>query len=565
MISLSLWIGPKLSVVALILLATWLVPRILKVGRRERFLPPGPPTIPVLGNVHMLPTRSPHTKFAEWGLQYGGLYSLKISSGTAVVVNSMEVAKELMDKRSALTADRPKHHMVDKVTNGLNLALARYSDTWRDMRKAAHTILTPKAVVNHLPIQRAETVQVLHDFLTTPDDFFRHIGRYANSVIMSVLFGKRCPRFETPESTAFFESMEIWNRCVSPVVPPVDLLPFLDYIPERWAWWKGLALDTRAKQRRLYFGLLDECEKRMAKGEENGSYMEEVLVRQKELGLSKEMIGSAASLMYSHTLSADISASANRYLGGVLLEGGSDTTSSFLKYLLIVLIAFPHVQRKAQAEMDRVVGHERIPNLADLEHLPYIRALIKEVHRFRPVAPLVPHAALADIEYRGYMIPRGTTIFVNTYGIYHNPDHFDDPETFNPDRYLLHEYGIKKGVDPTIFRDNIVFGYGRRSCPGIHLAETNVNLNTMNLIWAFNFESLKDNSGHDIPVNPEHYDKEGLLPTPLPFKCHIQPRNQNVATIIKQEYKEATETFVKFERNLAPADQEWVYSMRKSF
>jgi hypothetical protein len=197
------------------------------------------------------------------------------------------------------------------------------------MRKAAHTILTPKAVVNHLPIQvcpiqtfinprsinglmrcvprkRAETIQVLHDFLTTPDDFFKHIGRYANSVIMSVLFGKRCPRFETPESTAFFESMEIWNRCVSPVVPPVDLLPFLDYIPERWAWWKGLALDTRAKQRRLYFGLLEECEKRMAKGEDNGSYMEEVLIRQGELGLSREMIGSAASFMCSHLLLADI-------------------------------------------------------------------------------------------------------------------------------------------------------------------------------------------------------------------------------------------------------------------
>ncbi|KAK7029530.1 hypothetical protein VNI00_014407 [Paramarasmius palmivorus] len=515
-----LWPDPKLVAASITLFLVWLVTKILKSGRREPYLPPGPPTIPVLGNLHLFPSESPQVKFTEWGHEYGDIYSLKISSGTAVVINSMEVAKELMDRRSAITADRPKHHMVNRVTDGLNLAHAQY-----------------------------------------------------------LLFGKRCPRYETPESTAFFESMEVWNRCLSPgAVPPVDLLPFLDYIPSRWAWWKGLALETREKQHKLYYGLLDECEQRVARGEENGSYMEGVLVEQKEMGLTREMVG---------------------YLGGVLLEAGSDTTSSFLKYLIIALIAFPRVQRKAQEEIDRVVGHERIPTLQDIENLPYIRALIKEVIRIRPVVPLVPHGTLADMEYRGFMIPKGTMIFVNTCrrtqcysavrysqsitqmasiitpvciesvvweyrNLHGEAEHFDNPETFDPERYVLHEYGIKEGVDPNTFRDNIAFGYGRRSCPGIHLAENSINLNTMNFIWAFNFELAKDNAGNEIKVDLDHYEKGGLLPNPLPFQCQIIPRNESVPNVIKREFKEATETFVKFERDLALDDKQWVDEQRGS-
>ncbi|KAI3608916.1 cytochrome [Moniliophthora roreri] len=459
------WLDSNLVTFILLSSLAWLVPKILRVGRRESYLPPGPPKIPILGNLHVFPTASAHIKFAEWGQQYGDIYSLKISSGNAVVVNSMEAAAELLDKRGATTAERPKLHMVDKVTNGLNLALCRYSDTWRMLRKAAHTILTPKAVEKHLPIQVAEATQVLYDFLTDPDDFFKHIGRYSNSVIMSVLFGKRCPRYETHESTAFFETMELWNLCISPTaVPPVDLLPFLDYVPERWAWWKGLAAKTRQKQRELYFGLVDECEQRMKRGEENGSYIEEILTKQKELGLDREMVG---------------------YLGGVLLEGGSETTTSFLKYLVMALVSFPDVQGKAQAEIDRVVGKERMPSLADVKDLPY-----------------TPYAAC-------YNDRRRISRFHHTEGHNHIRD-FDDPDTFNPDRYLLNDMG------------------------------------------------------NEIPVSLDHYEKNGLLPTPLPFKCQIIPRNQSVVNIVEREFKEATETFVKFERDLVPADKEWVDELRNN-
>ena len=108
---------------------------------------------------------------------------------------------------------------------------------------------------------------------------------------MSILFGKRCPRYESAEAVAFYRANDAWNHALSPSIPPVDLFPFLDYLPEKIAWWKGLAKETRRLQRDLYFGLVDECEARMKRGEHNGAFMEDWLNQQNDLGLTRELIG----------------------------------------------------------------------------------------------------------------------------------------------------------------------------------------------------------------------------------------------------------------------------------
>ncbi|KAJ7108007.1 cytochrome P450 [Mycena crocata] len=513
-----------------------------KVGSREPRLPPGPPTIPLLGNLHIFPRTFAHYKFSEWARQYGGLYSLKVGSGTAVVLTEMAVIKELMDKRSATTVDRPANHVADVVTGGLNMVLARYTDNWRTLRRTAHAILTPQASLRHLPIQQAESRQLLHDILLRPQSFYTHIRRYSNSIVLSVLFGKRSPRYESPETAAFFQTEREWEEVLEPgATPPMDMIPLLKYVPARWAKWKGSCARTRAKQRKLYFGLLDETQERLRTGQENGSYMEEILSRQAEFGMDREITG---------------------YLGGALMEGGSDTTSYYLQALIMVFVAYPDVQKKAQEELDRVVGGHRMPTLADLEHMPYIRAMILENHRFRPVAPLmVPHATLADEEYKGYLIPKGTTIFVNCWGIFHDPDLYDDPENFIPERYILSEDGTKAGVDGSYLRPNWVFGVGRRICPGMHLAQNSININTMNLLWAFDFKQDTDAGGNPVEIDTFDFHK-GILTGPNPFRCKITPRSPERAEIIEHEFLEAGDVFSKFEFGLCAEDKEYVAKSR---
>ncbi|KAG7098107.1 hypothetical protein E1B28_000079 [Marasmius oreades] len=522
---------------------TWAYLKLKDVGKREPGLPPGPPTTPLLGNLGIFPKEFAYLKLTQWARLWGGIYSLKLGPATAIVISDAAAIKELMDKRSQSTSDRPPNYIVESVTGGLNLVLARYTDTWRTLRRTAHSILTPQMSAKHLPIQYAEATQLLYDIIQTPDSFYTHIRRYSNSVIMSVLFGKRSPRYETPETTAFFRAQHEWELLLEPgATPPLDLLPFLQKVPESWAKWKTDAKQCRKHQRDLYFGLLDETKARMEKGEENGCYMEEVIKRAKEFGMDREMTG---------------------YLGGVLIEGGSDTTSSFLQSVVLLMIAFPETLEKAQEELDRVVGSHRLPTLDDLPDLPYIRAIIQETHRFRPVAPLmIPHATITDEEYQGYHIPAGSTIFVNVWGVFHDPNIYDNPDHFNPDRYILTENGNKPDVDGSDLRANLAFGCGRRICPGIHLAQNSINLNTMRLLWAFNFSrATNPETGRVIDVNVDDYQK-GILTAPCPFKACITPRSAEVIEVIEREFHEASDTFSKFEFGLSSEDKAFVDNYR---
>lgn len=205
--------------------------------------------------------------------------------------------------------------------------------------------------------------------------------------------------------------------------------------------------------------------------------------------------------------------STNRNLGPALLDAAS-VVGGTLQNAFILFCANPHVQKKAQQELDAVVGTDRVPILEDMERLPYIRAVIEEVrlpgpgrqssendmltfpfqvHRMRPVGPLgVPHAASEDVmvssasprrsnppvlqphylhlpQYKGYRIPKGTILMHNTWAVFHSPDLYEDPDTFNPDRWLAAPLGTKKGLDASIDLSKLkdmTFGAGRRQCPG---------------------------------------------------------------------------------------------------
>ncbi|KAJ6480488.1 cytochrome P450 [Mycena vitilis] len=529
-----------LALVSLVLCAAFMVRR---VGTREDGLPPGPPTLPILGNLHMFPKNNAHFTFTEWARKFGGIYSLKVGPATIVVLTDAMAARELLDRRSGTTADRPALHIAEVTTGGMHLVLGRSNGkAWKIQRKAAGTVLTPQATIQHLPIQRAEATQLLYNILQTPESFYTEIQRYTLSVILSVLYGKRAPRFEAPEITRFFTILREWNSLLDfGGTPPLDLIPLLQRVPARWAKWKRDSTRLRGLHRAHYFGLLEETRERLQQGEENGSYMEEVLMRQTELGMDDEMAA---------------------YFGGSLLEAGSDTTATYLQALILLLAAHPEAQKKAQEEIDRVVGQHRMPSLDDLENLPYVRAIILETHRFRPVAPLsVPHATLAAEEYEGYIIPSGTTIFVNAWGIFHDPALYEKPDEFIPERYLLTENGTKPGVDGSALRHNFAFGFGRRACPGIHLAQNSININVMNFLWAFEFNPGTDVDGNPMPVDTLAYNT-GAAPSPLPFKCRITPRTRNKVKIIEREFLETAATFERFEVGLSAEDKEFVRESR---
>ncbi|BEI84127.1 hypothetical protein CcaverHIS002_0407310 [Cutaneotrichosporon cavernicola] len=330
---------------AILALVAVLVTLLLRVGRRDPRLPPGPPTTPVLGNLTTIPPRYAHLYFLKLSKQYGDVISLKLFNSNMVVLNSAKAIFELLDKRSSSFNDRAPMYINDEVIARGNHILLAPGKRNAVYRKAWNRILAPGVVGNH------------------------EMRRYSCSLTLAIAFGKRAPTFDGVDSAGFsvkeFYRLEHAFNFFLEVgaAPPIDLLPALKYLPGPLAPWKAKAQSLREEMRHYYHGILfGELKRRLKKGQCTDAWLAK-LVKNNPDGLSDECLA---------------------WNGGVMLEGGSDTTSGALLTFVLAACCFPDKAAKAREEIDRVVGHDRSPVLEDIASLPYCDALVKEMMRWRP-------------------------------------------------------------------------------------------------------------------------------------------------------------------------------------
>ena len=227
-----------------------------------------------------------------------------------------------------------------------------------------------------------------------------------------------------------------------------------------------------------------------------------------------------------------------------MIEAGSETTSGTFNSMILYLTSAPEVVRKAQEEISRVVGDKRSPTWEDEEDLAYIRAIVKEVLRIRPVASVgSPHYTDGNVRYKNYFIPKNTVVTTFQYGIHEDPRRWEKPEEFHPDRYL--DYPLKAGqyvgqADPNR-RDHWAFGGGRRICPGMHLAENSLFMLCAKFLWAFSpLPPLhKDTDKAQKFVVTDDMYESGTTTLPKPFRCRLVPRNNEVVATLKREWEDA--------------------------
>lgn len=239
------------------------------------------------------------------------------------------------------------------------------------------------------------------------------------------------------------------------------------------------------------------------------------------------------------------------YIAGSFLEAGSDTTASTIVGFVQAMVLYPAAQRRAQAEIDRVVGPARLPTIEDWDDLPFIRACIKESLRWMPTAILgLPHAVIQDDEYLGYHIPKGAGVMWNVWGINMDEKRFTRPREFAPERYLgddqtSHEAATNSDASK---RDHFVFGAGRRVCQGMHIADRSMFLAIARMLWAFNLEKAVDAEGREITPDQDALT-QGLLVQPVAFPAKISPRTEKHADIVRAAWEEAQE--------LLDGDKQW--------
>ena len=189
---------------------------------------------------------------------------------------------------------------------------------------------------------------------------------------------------------------------------------------------------------------------------------------------------------------------------------GFETTSTTLMWWTLAMVAFPESQRRAQAELDAVVGRARLPTYADAPWLPYVRAIIKEVFRWRPAVRLgLPHVAAEDDWYEGMFIPKGATCMANIWHCNHDRSVFgDDADEFKPERHLGDNDELLPGPKETNQEGHVSFGFGRRVCVGRNLANDSLFIHTARILWATSIKCTRDENGEELPPDTSPFEKE---------------------------------------------------------
>jgi len=194
------------------------------------------------------------------------------------------------------------------------------------------------------------------------------------------------------------------------------------------------------------------------------------------------------------------------------------------------MVLFPGIQKKAQDEIDHIVGGNRLPSFADKASLPYISCVVWECLRWNPVTPLgVAHCLTDDDEYNGYRIPKGSTVLPNVWAIFHDEQGYPEPFKFDPDRFENEDKNKLAGINEL---PHAAFGFARRLCPGRWLAYDSIWIAVVSVLSVYSISAATDDKG--LPIQPSVEYTEGQISHPKPFKCRIVPRSEAAAALIKQ-------------------------------
>ncbi|TFK73206.1 cytochrome P450 [Pluteus cervinus] len=467
--------------------------------RRRPAHPPGPKPLPIIGNLLDVPKSKGHVVFKEWEKQYDSkLLYASVLGQSVLVINSLEDATELLEKRASTTSDRPWLPLMDLVGATRNTLLKRYGDSWRFHRRILHQNLRKGVLEHYRPILMQKSHILLHRLAQDPAEFLTHFKIYSSSLLMGVVYG--CD-MEAPDEwnlpTSYFE----WAEKVIRDVSKIGLLPIIRQAP---SWLLGGSQSYTADLRRRVLKLRDQPFD---------------LAKEKAM-LDDERLDMVSRVLRNKVEGPESSEEPLRDVSMSAWVAGVETTASALGSFILALCLCPDVQEKAQDEISRVVGSDRLPTLEDRPSLPYLEAIYREVLRWKPPAPqAVPHSTVQDDMYKGYFIPSGTIIIPNVWAMMRDEESYPEPEAFRPERYLKPDGTLDARQSDRV----LAYGFGRRACPGKDLASESFWLGIAHILASFDIAKAKDKEGMDIPLTLEYFDDEAVV-RPKPFPCSITAR-----------------------------------------
>ncbi|CAO2161881.1 unnamed protein product [Urochloa humidicola] len=443
-------------------------------SRRQRHhlrLPPGPWQLPVLGSLHHLRGSLPHHALRDLSLRYGPLMFLKFGEVPVVVASTPEAAKEILKTHDAIFSTRPLSLTMKVLTkNGAGIVWAPYGNHWRQLRKiCTMELLSMKRVQSFQPIREEEAARLVMAISTATAplvNLSKLIAVYVADASVHAILGNR------------FKDRDTLLRYVDEAVQLAGGSTLIDLFPSSRL---GRALCRQALQkaetyRETVFAFMDGVVREHLEGRARGEgARREDLI---DVLLRIQGDGNLQFPLTMHIIEAVIFD---------LFGGGTETAATTLHWAMAELMRNPVVMSKAQAEVRRVfMGQKKITE-ERLNELPYLHLVIKETLRLHTPGPLLmPRECQEQCQILGYDVPKGTMVLVNAWAISRNPEYWDAPDTFYPERFQ----GDSRDFKGNDF-DYIPFGAGRRICPGVAFGLANMELALANLLFYFDW-SLPD-------------------------------------------------------------------------
>ncbi|KAG1795220.1 cytochrome P450, partial [Suillus variegatus] len=408
-------------------------------------LPPSPLTWRPRG--HFISPRNPFLTVAGWIDEHGPLITIRSGTKRIVIIGRHDTVVDIMEKQGGSLADRPRLVAAGEILNGgLSVILTPSGNMWRRMRRALHTHLQPKSAEEYQPLHMSHAKNMVIIILEDPVNFQNHVATYAATTITKVAYGKTTPSSANdPEARLVRENFQLLRQTLRPGAYLVDMIPWLKYLP-RYAQELKCGFE---RNKQLNTDQLNRVKRQIQSNVDVGpSFVKYMLENVQVHGLTETEMA---------------------FLTGSFYAAGFDTTTLAICTVLMAAACFPDEQAKVQAELDAVVGRDRVPTFADEQSLPHLHAFISEALRWRPLVPSgMAHRTTKEVIWavyqKNYCIPAGTTVIGHHWSISRDPDIFPEPNAFRPERWTN---------DQGCLRDDLkffVFGFGRRVCPGQHVA-----------------------------------------------------------------------------------------------
>ncbi|KAJ9536450.1 hypothetical protein OSB04_un000358 [Centaurea solstitialis] len=451
-----------------------------KVRKFRTRLPPAPPGLPIIGNLHQLDTS--HLPNYLWQLSkaYGPVMSLRLGCVQTLVVSSAKMAKEVLKTKDVIFCSRPVLTGQQKITYGYKgLILTPYNDYWREMRKICTLHLFTTRRVLSFRADREEEVFLMIDRIkyqidTSSSEVVVNLNEtimtLTSTIVCRMAFGKRLGQ----EMSRFHELL---LECQAVLVN----FYFRDHFP--LMGWLDRLNGSMARLEKN-FNDMDEFYQELVDehlNPERPNKMQDDIV---DILLQLKKDNSSLGLTFDH-------------IKAIIMDiflAGTETGASAVVWAMTLLVKNPKVLKRVQQEVKNVVGNKGKVSEDDLHKLDYLKAVIKESLRLYPVTPLlVPRETNKICVLNGYTIPKKTLVYVNAWAIGRDPECWENPEDFDPERFVDSRYDYK-GMD----LEFIPFGSGRRACPGMPLGATTMELILSNLVYAFDWKLPNGMKGEDV-------------------------------------------------------------------